>query len=128
MPPTDSNGNIARFLVLNVPENELRIGLELMVDPVFVLTSEEKVIYTNRAAKTLFKLGAGPQNTDFEQTAGLVLDALLSPTEMLNQHRIDDSAQLTVRDSIVEQLVMTVSAAQHRGTAFYVVVMRVIGN
>ncbi len=128
VPLTDKSGKIARFLVLNVPDNELRTGLELMVDPVLVLTSEKRVIYANRAAKTLFKLSGTAQNGDFEQTTGLALDVRLSPAEMLSQHRIDDTVQLTVRDTIVERLVMTVSAAQHRGTAFYVVVMRMIGN
>jgi PAS domain-containing protein len=128
VPLTDSNGKIARFIVINVPDNELRTGLELMVDPVFVVTAEEKITYANRAAKTLFNLSQSRPNGDFEQTTGLALDARLSPTEMLSQHRIDDTVQLTIRDTIVERLVMTVSATQHRGTAFYVVVMRMIGN
>ena len=128
VPLTDSNGKVARFLVLNVLDNELRTGLELMVDPVFVLTPEEKIIYANRAAKTLFNITGSPKSADFGQTTGLELDARLSPAEMLSQHRVDDTVQLTIRDNIFERLVMTVSATQHRGTAFYVVVMRIIGN
>ncbi|MEK6215894.1 MAG: PAS domain-containing protein, partial [Boseongicola sp.] len=127
VPLTDIDGKISRFLVLNVPDNELRTGLELMVDPVFVLTPDERIIFTNRAAKTLFNITGPPQSTDFGQTTGLELDARLSPAEMLSQHRIDDTVQLTIRDTIVERLVMTVSATQHRGAAFYVVVMRMIG-
>ena len=128
MPLTDRRGKIARFLVLNIPDNELRSGLDLMVDPVFVLTSEKTVVYANRPAKKLFKLEQTPQNADFEQLTGLTLDARLSPAEMLSQHRVDDTVQLAVRDAIVERIVMTVSATQHRGCAFYVVVMRKIGN
>jgi hypothetical protein len=47
---------------------------------------------------------------------------------MLANSTMIDSIQLTIRNEIVERLVMTVSAAQHRGDAFYVVVMRQIGS
>ena len=129
VPLSDGSGRIVRFLVLNVPDNELRTGLELMVDPVFVLTREQDLLYANRAAQTLFKLR--PTRTPgetLEQATGIVLDTPLCPEEMLSKHRVEDSVQLTIREAIVERLVMTVSAAQHRGHAFYVVVMRLIGT
>lgn len=129
VPLCDENGVPTRILVLNVPDNELRVGLELMVDPVMVLAADETIVYSNRAAQSLFSIPAERKGADkFTDVTNIELDVGQSPSEMLRQHRVDDSVQLTIRDAIVERLVMTVSATHHRGTAFYVVVMRMIGN
>ena len=39
-----------------------------------------------------------------------------------------EAIELTVRGGIAERLVMTLSAAEHRGTALYVAVMRLLGT
>lgn len=128
VPRIDETGKTTGFLVLNVPENELRAGLELMTDPVMVLTADEKIVYANRAAQAMFKLPAVRRDEPFEPTTGMALNPCCSPVEMLSAHRIEDSVQLTIREAIVERLVMTVSAAQYKDTAYYVVVLRLIGT
>lgn len=128
VPRINDNGDTTGFLALNVPENELRAGLELMIDPVMVVTEDERIVYANRAAQTMFKLPSVRRQEAFEPTTGMALNPCCSPVEMLAQHRIDDSVQLTIRDTIVERLVMTLSAAQYKDTAYYVVVMRLIGT
>ena len=128
VPLFDESGEVAQILVLNVPDNELRVGLELMVDPVFVLREDEKLVYANRAARSLFRLPQGAVRGTLEEATGIPLEVGISPTDMLSQHKIEDSVRLTIRDAIVERLVMTVSATQHRDEAFYVVVMRLIGT
>ncbi|MDJ1016929.1 MAG: hypothetical protein QNJ35_10490 [Paracoccaceae bacterium] len=129
IPLHDDAGAVVRLIVLNVPDNELRAGLELIVDPVFVLRADKTVAYANRAAQHLFKLSANNHyDSSFETVTGMTIDTPLTPDQMLSQHKVEDSVQLTIREAIVERLVMTVSAAQHRGDAFYVVVMRLIGT
>lgn len=129
VPLVDPQGQVVRILVLNVPDNELRTGLELLVDPVFVLSGNQNIIYANRAAQTLFGLKSVRNSAEtLEDVTGIALETALSPDDMLSQHRVEDSVQLTIREAIVERLVMTVSATQHRGLAFYVVVMRLIGT
>ncbi|MXQ06563.1 PAS domain-containing protein [Alphaproteobacteria bacterium GH1-50] len=129
VPLFDEAGEVARILVLNVPDNELRAGLELMVDPVFVLRGDESVIYANRAAQSIFRFTQRDAiGQSLEAATGVPLELGWAPEDMLSQHKIDDSVRLTIRDGIVERLVMTVSATQHRDEAFYVVVMRLIGT
>jgi PAS domain-containing protein len=128
VPRINDAGETTGFLALNVPENELRAGLELMIDPVMVVTEDEKIVYANRAAQTMFKLPSVRREEAFEPTTGMALNPCCSPVEMLAAHRIDDSVQLTIREAIVERLVMTLSAAQYKDTAYYVVVMRLIGT
>ena len=128
VPLFDDEGHVSRILVLNVPDNELRAGLELMVDPVFVLRADETVVYVNRAAKSLFHITDKTSTGTLETLTGIPLETLHSPDAMLSQHKIEDSVRLTIRDAIVERLVMTVSATQHRDEASYVVAMRLIGT
>jgi PAS domain-containing protein len=127
VPRVNDAGAVTGFLALNVPENELRAGLELMIDPVMVVTEDKKVVYANRAAQTMFDLPVVRRDEAFEPATGMPLNAPYSPVEMLAQHRVEDSVQLTIRGAIVERLVVTVSAAQYKDTAYYVVVMRLIG-
>ena len=129
VPLFDDAGEVARILVLNVPDNELRAGLELMVDPVFVLRADESIVYANRAAQNVFRFSAAEaMGQSLEAASGVPLELGWAPEDMLSQHKVDDSVRLTIRDGIVERLVMTVSATQHRDAAFYVVVMRLIGT
>lgn len=124
----DAGREVTGFLAINLPENELRVGLELMVDPVFVLDGEGRAHYANRAAQAMF--GFGPDRVNgatLEALTGIALDAGLSPADMYARQAVQDSVQLALRGSIAERLLMTVSAAQHRNHAFYIVVMRLIG-
>ncbi len=118
---------VTRFAVLNVPENELRAGLELMPDPVFVVGGDETVHYANQAARRMFELPAQrAPGARLRDLTGIALDDQQSPTELLLNQTVTDSVQLRVKGGIAERLIMTVSAAEHRGRALYVVVMRLI--
>ena len=128
VPLAGREGNVSRYLVMNVPENELSAGLELMVDPVFVIGEDKEVIYFNSAAQQLFKLSRkGDTPKSLEALTGIELDARMTPSEMLKARRREDSTELATRGAIVERLIVTTSAAQLRGSAYYVVVMRMLG-
>ena len=118
---------VTRFAVLNVPENELRAGLELMPDPVFVAAPNEDVLYANQAAQRMFEL-TPPQirGATLRQLTGISLEDQPSAVDLLVNQTVNDSVQLTLNGGIAERLVMTVSATEHRGKALYVVVMRLI--
>ena len=128
IPLTNKDGTISRFLAMNVPENELSTGLELLVDPVFVINEDRHVVFCNEAAQTLFRL---PRKLEAEKElsdlTGIALDTSMSPSEMLKSRRREDTTELALRGAIVERLVVTTSAAQLRGKAYYVVVMRMLG-
>ncbi len=128
VPRIADDGTVVGFLAMNVPENELRAGLELMIDPVLVLTDAQQIVYANRAAQTAFNLPLVRGQEAFGHATGMSLDTSRTPAEFLTQNRVEDSVQLTIRDTIVERLVMTVSAAQYKGIAYYIVVMRLIGT
>ncbi|MDU8944819.1 PAS domain-containing protein [Ovoidimarina sediminis] len=118
---------ISAFAVVNLPENELRAGLELMPDPVFVIAEDHSVQYVNRAGLRFFDLSPTRQPAEnLQDLTGIALENAGSAENMLAAGRVVDSIQLTLKGGIAERLVMTVSAAEHRGRAYYVAVMRLI--
>ena len=129
VPLYDEAGSISHLLALNVPDNELSVGLELMIDPVFVVDQDRKVLFSNRAGRKMFNIPLTlPREHTLDMLTGIDLDCSESPEDLLSQNRVIDSVELTRNGSIMERLVMTVSAAEHRGQAFYVVVMRMVGT
>lgn len=129
VPLHDKVGGVTGFVVANVPENALRAGLELMVDPVFVLDDAQVIHYANRAAQMVFFKDQQIASGDtLHGITGISLEIGMTPTELLAQGDPIDSIELFPRGAIVERLVTTVSATQHRGRAFYIVVMRLIGT
>lgn len=122
------DGAPQRLLVLNLPDNELKVGLELMVDPVFVMTADRSIIYTNRAARLMFRIEGHPApEATLEDLTGIEFDLCESAEELLGQNKVVDSLVLAPRGDMMERLAMTISAAEHRGQAFYVVIIRTIG-
>lgn len=129
VPLYGEDGSITRLAALNIPENDLSVGLELMIDPVFVVDHDHMVLCSNKAARGMF--GFPPilsRAQTLEKLTGIGLNVPASPEELLAQNRVLDSIELAPNGSIMERLVMTVSAAEHRGQAIYVVVMRMIGT
>lgn len=127
--PLYSGEDATHFAVANVPENELRIGLDLMVDPVFVCAEDQGIQYANTAAHRMFPMvEKSPPRSSLRTITGIDLGALPAPGEMVAQQMSHDSIELIDNGAIVERLVTTVSATEHRGQSFYIVVMRLIGS
>lgn len=129
VPVHDDAGRIKSFLILSWPDNELRAGLEIMVDPTFVLTEDHEVVFLNRAATRAFGIeGEEWRGRSLEELTDVTVEFPATAAELLEQRRREDSVALVIRDGIVERLVTTVSATSHSSRAFYVVVMRLIGT
>ncbi|MEL6645383.1 MAG: PAS domain-containing protein [Pseudomonadota bacterium] len=126
---SDDYATVEGFAVANLPENDLRAGLELMVDPVFVLDADQQVHFANRSAHKFFGIEThGTQGATLRDLTGIGLETAQSPEELLSAGAHEDTIELTLRGGIAERLVMTLSAAEHRGTALYIAVMRLLGT
>ncbi len=114
-----------RLIALNTAENELRAGLELLVDPVFVMDENRVVHYANRSARLLFGISKRPDaKATLSEMTGFDLDLAMSPTEMLGQRRVLRDVEMTVLQNVIHRFAVTVSPAMHRQSVFYVVVCR----
>lgn len=118
------------FVVIAIPENTFRAGLDLILDPVFVLDDAQVVRYCNRAARRSFKQTSGgcACGITLRDATGIALDIGMTPTEVLARGEPVELVELLPKGGIVERVALTVSATQHRGHAFHVVVMRMTGD
>ena len=129
VPLVDDAGRVIRFAAVNIPENELRAGLELMVDPVFVLDAAQGIQYSNQAARRFFGVTSPrPAPATLKDVTGIAVPPGLDPAQLMTTGESVDSIELALNGVIVERLVMTVSATQNRGQGYFVVVMRLIGT
>lgn len=129
VPLFDDTGHVRRIAVANVAENELRAGLDLIVDPVFVLDRDQTILYANPAAQRFFRVSPKAiAPAHLHDMTGISLDGILTPDQMLARGEVMDRIELTNRGGLIERLALTVSAAQHRGRAYHVAIMRVIGT
>ena len=125
VPLVDGTGEVRRIAVANVAENELRAGLDLLVDPVFVLDRDELILYANPAAKRYFRVS--PHSiapARLHDVTGISLDDVPNPDHMLTQGDPVERIELVDRGGLLERLSVTVSSARHRGRAYHIVVMR----
>lgn len=120
----DDDSGLAFFAVINLPENDLRAGLDLISDPVFVLDAKRVVYYANVAARKAYALtplrAPGPT---ILQLTGLDIGPMPPPSEIMSDTRLSDRVELSLIAGIVERKRISVSAAEHRGQLFYVVVV-----
>lgn len=131
VPLFDATGTeVTGFVVMAVPENSFRAGLDLLEDPVFVLDDQQRVHYCNAAARRLFAdcRESTPPDLTLRDATGIALDLGMPPTEVLARGEPVELVEFLPRGGLLERIAVTVSATQHRGHAFYVVVMRLTGH
>lgn len=54
VPILNDQGNVCKFLVANVPENELRAGLDRLSNAVLITNERKEVVFANQEAQTVF--------------------------------------------------------------------------
>jgi hypothetical protein len=126
----DDGATVVGFVVMAVPENSFRAGLDLLHDPVFVLDDRQRIHHCNRAARAFFAdcRETTPADLTLRDATGIALAPGMLPTEVLARGEPIEMIEFLPRAGILEQVAVTVSATQHRGHAFYVVVMRLTGH
>lgn len=122
---TEDGRETAFFAVINLPENELRAGLDLISEPVFVLDADQVVYYANTAARSSFALAASraPGPTMLQLT-GIDLGPLPPLSDIFTDTRLADRVELSLVAGITERRRIMVSAAEHRGRLYYVVMIQ----
>lgn len=124
LPLVDDSGTVTGFAAANIPDNELRAGLEMITDPVFVTDRSAQVLYANAAADQYFSVPTGPL-PDLVHLTGFELKGIKPPEVLLARREQVERLELTHRQTgLMERVALTVSAAEHRGHAYYVLHVR----
>lgn len=125
VPVVSDDNVVTRIVVLNVPDNELRAGLEIIPDPVMILDADQIVRYANRAARRMFdRQEHQSQNMTLFEYAGIDLELDQSPAELVRKHAVHDKICLAMRNSLLQDFLVTISGAEIWDTAFYVLTLR----
>jgi len=125
VPLFDDAGSVAQFTVLNVPDNELRPGLDIIPDPVLIVDEDMIVRYANRVAREVF---GHQDHLETHMTlfaySGIDTDMPAPPGELVKSQAVHDVVSLVLRDTMIQRFMLTISATQQWGTAYYVITMR----
>lgn len=125
VPLFDDAGAVVQFIVLNVPDNKLRPGLDIIPDPVLIVDADMIVRYANRIARETF----GHQDhfstqIDLFTYSGIDIEMPAAPHELAKSYAVHDVVSLVLRDTIIQRFMLTISATEQWGTACYVITMR----
>lgn len=128
-PVMDDAGRIVGMIGVNFPENNLRDGLELLIDPVFITDTEQRVVFANRTARMLFGL---PKSTvlghNLFDLTGIRLPPDLDPMAYLGRRSVHDRIEVTEIDGVCERFAMTMTSALFRSDAYFILVVRILGD
>ncbi|MGD1925578.1 MAG: hypothetical protein ACFB03_15540 [Paracoccaceae bacterium] len=126
VPLVSEDHDVCGFIVINIPENALRAGLDIVPDPVFVTESDQTIRYSNIAARRDFD---GPASTHvgkaLDEVLGIRLDIKHSPYEMHEAGEVvDEIGTLNVGSTVSDQFLLTISGFVHEDRSFYIVIVR----
>jgi hypothetical protein len=121
VPITDACGDVVRFVVLNIPESEMRSGLAANPWPSIAITESGLLLYANPAALEL--LGKEPSEVlrkPLTQVINRSLDCEVSAADLLRD-------KITLHRQIFwggREHDVSISAARHAGDAIYLIFFR----
>lgn len=124
-PVFNDEGRVACICGINYPENELRMALELQLDPILVITPQGATLYANRAARLLFGIDYGAsERPDFEALTGITPDFDDQPKDLLDRRiglgrRLIETGSMTVGEFDV-----IVSSVLYRDSVYHMVTLR----
>ena len=125
VPLFQADGTISNLIALNVPDNELRPGLEIVPDPILIADENQIVRYANRAAQETFGhqiyLGA---DMDLFTFAGIDMDMPASARELARTKTVRDAVSLVISGRMIERFQLTISGTIQWGNPYYVITLR----
>ncbi len=125
--PMHSGGAVTGFLTMGAPENEMRAGLEIISDPVFVMDADQRIFFVNRAGAELFDVSqTDAHGRTFFDVSGISIEIEKSPMELSGADVVQDQLRLPAESGLSDSFLVTIGATLHRGTPFYVLQVRMV--
>ncbi|WP_139840058.1 PAS domain-containing protein [Pseudoruegeria sp. SK021] len=125
VPLYDSQGAFSRLAVINLADNDLRAGLDVLPDAVLVVEPDGKVCFANRPAVELFgparDLVPGMTLAEF---TGLEIDLPKSPADAVLNRMERQVRHLVVRNAMIVALQLSIGATMYRDNPLFIVSAR----
>jgi len=124
-PVFNDRDDVACVCGINFPENELRMALELQLDPIFLITPEGATQYANRAARLLFGIDyMASDRPTFEQLTGIDTEFEDRPEELLDRRIGLGRRMIETGTSTVGEFDVIVSSVLFRESVYHMVTLR----
>lgn len=125
VPLTRDGEDFRGFAVANVPDNDLRAGLEVLPDAVLVVSADGEICYANRPARLLFSHTRGPMPgetvADFIGSDPQLPD---SPEELILSGQHHEARLMLMRGGVPMPLRLTCGGTYYRDMPFFVLSLR----
>lgn len=128
LPLADATGEIRRFAVVNLPDNELRAGLDTIPEAVMVVAADGMVCFANRAACLMFDKPRSPlAGSSFAAFTGLKIDLPRDPEALVVTGGQVKQRCMRLSGQRVLPVELTVGATVYREAPFLVITARELG-
>lgn len=122
-PLMDEFGQVRMIAAINVPDNELRAGLEALPDPALVTQKDGSIMYANASARQIFGEPSLPRS-HISEYCDMNIE-LPADAERLAQTETSTISQtIGTRNQVLVHFELRTSATFFRGTPYFVVQMR----
>lgn len=125
VPLYGADGEVARLLVLNVADNDLRAGLEAVPDPVMVVRQNGNVTFANRPARSLFgERQFLSEAISLEAYSGIVMDLSQPRESVVDRRMLTEETQIGVNNNLIVHFRVTRSVIYYREQLYYLVIAK----
>lgn len=124
IPLVEDDGRVQRFAAVNVPQNTLRAGLEAVPDPALVLDGDQRVRFSNSAARNLLGLATEHLGEPLFEATGIALPEGVSASSLDATGTVRTQACLTINHGIVASVTVTASATRLGNRPFMLLIVR----
>lgn len=122
-PLTDAAGEVRQIAAVNVPDNELRAGLEAMPDPALVAQPDGKLMYANVSARRLFGELPAPRRCVSEYCK-IDLQLPDNVEVVAKTDRVETTHAIGSQNQIVVHFEIRISATYFRDAPYFVIQMK----
>lgn len=125
VPVYHDNGLLSRFVVLNIPDNDLRAGLEVVPIPTLIVRSDQTICFANSSMSDLLGLDDGSLvGANLEDFVALKLQALdpNSPERLMDTRR--QSAKITISNEMLVHVTAVSKAVFYRDQLLHVIAIQ----
>ncbi|WP_146205013.1 PAS domain-containing protein [Meridianimarinicoccus roseus] len=128
-PLLHESGELACFAAVNMPDNDLRAGLEVLPEAAMVVSMDGNVCYANRPACLLFGQPRSPlAGMSVQAFTGLDIELPKSPEKLILEGGPRHLRRVMARGSLLVPVNMTIGATYYRDMPLYVISVRSSGT
>lgn len=122
-PLVDDEGRVQRLAAINVPDNELRAGLEAMPDPALVVKPSGQLVYSNSFARRLFGKPV-TERVHVSDYCNIDIELPKDADQLARLETFTVTQEIGSRNQVLIHLEVRISATYYRRRPYFVVLLK----